>query len=233
MARCSCSAEWSAWCSAEWGARCPAEWGAWCSAEWSAGFSAKWTVTGKVADIEPNFIEARSTDLPAVAVRSGAAISVVERNSTAIWLLAANSMTCGRPRNRHGNTLKLCLSPGPLTSSMKTVLPDEILGRPVDGNECRKFHAKALLHVRCPQLTLLDSHLAMGGGVTRRTAGRGPAVQSLRMVAKIPALMFVSGLPVTWRSTVGACANASAGNASKKQIDDSVGRFIGSTPDAL
>ena len=56
------------------------------------------------------------------------------------------------------------------------------------------------------------------GGVIRRTAGKGPAVQSFRSVAKIPALMIVSGLPLTWRSTVGACAKAIAGNA-KQETD--------------
>src|SRR5262249_18012864 len=64
------------------------------------------------------------------------------------------------------------------------------------------------------------------GGVTRRTAGRGPDVQSLRIVTKIPALMFVLGAPLTCRSMVDVCANASAGSASRKQIDASDGRLI-------
>src|SRR5215470_3894338 len=64
------------------------------------------------------------------------------------------------------------------------------------------------------------------GGVTRRTAGRGPDVQSLRMVTKIPAFIFVLGAPLTCRSIVDVCANASAGSTRSKQIDASVGRLI-------
>src|SRR5689334_19874875 len=64
------------------------------------------------------------------------------------------------------------------------------------------------------------------GGVTRRRAGRGPAVQSLRIVVKIPALMFVSGLPFTCLSTVGACANASVDKASRQQTEANVGDLI-------
>src|SRR6478672_13061980 len=90
---------------------------------------------------------------------------------------------------------------------------------------CFKFVARSL-----PCLTVT---WPCAGGVTSRTAGRGPAVQLFRIVAKIPALMFVSGLPLTCRSTVGVCANASAGNASKQQIDARVGHFIGSTPRRL
>src|SRR5262249_17042638 len=64
------------------------------------------------------------------------------------------------------------------------------------------------------------------GGVTRRTAGRGPDVQSLRMVTKIPAFIFVLGAPFTCPSIVALCANASAGSARSKKIDTSVGRLI-------
>ena len=53
------------------------------------------------------------------------------------------------------------------------------------------------------------------GGVMRRTA-EVPEVQSLRIVAKIPALMFVSGLPLTCLSTVGACAKVKCGNGKPK-----------------
>src|SRR6478609_1479511 len=69
--------------------------------------------------------------------------------------------------------------------------------------------------------------LPCAGGVTRRTAGRGPAVQSLRMVAKIPALMSVSGLPLTSRCWTAPCwAKASAGSASSAQSAASAGHFI-------
>src|SRR6188768_1007214 len=69
--------------------------------------------------------------------------------------------------------------------------------------------------------------LPCAGGVTSRTAGRGPAVQSLRMVAKIPALMSVSGLPLTSRCWTAPCwAKARAGSASSRLTAASIGHFI-------
>ena len=83
------------------------------------------------------------------------------------------SLAGGGLDDGHGNTLKLCLSTRASDLQHEDVLPDEILGRPVDGNECWKLHAKALLHVRRPQLTLLDSHLAMCGWRDQAHSGQG------------------------------------------------------------
>src|SRR5580765_2700659 len=76
-------------------------------------------------------------------------------------------------------------------------------------------------------LPCLTVTLPCSGGVTSRTAGKGPAVQSLRMVAKIPALMSVSGLPLTSRCWTAPCwAKARVGCASSAQSAASVGHFI-------
>src|SRR5207344_522977 len=94
---------------------------------------------------------------------------------------------------------------------------------------------RQLLTLVARSLPCLTVTLPWAGGVTSRTAGRGPAVQSLRMVAKIPALMFVSGLPLTSRWTVASWAAARIGKASSRPsapsivhcVSQCVGHFIG------
>src|SRR5262245_29788111 len=84
------------------------------------------------------------------------------------------SLAVARLYHSYGDLLQLRLSVACDDLQRSMVLPNEITRRPVDRDESRQFHPKAILDIGGAQLALLDYHLAVRGWCCQPHGRHGP-----------------------------------------------------------